>query len=576
MESLKKVIAQVVSQMRGMGLSQRLVLLLGAVLVAGSVIWMGQWAAQPEMVPLLAQDLETSELASVQTGLETLGEKFSVIGSRIFVSAGADRQSILARLQQDNKLPADTSIGFAALVQESNPWISQEENQRRWTVALQSELVRVLETFDGVKSASVFLNINSKRTLVSRNPVASTASVTLTMEGGEAVSRQLAMSVARMVAGAISGLKPADVAVVDSAGRRPWVPEEEADGSASQLYRDQLQRERTIATQIRAQLPDPNARVAVRVGLNHTARRMTSDEPVEGVATEIETTSDTVTSGYAAQEPGVRPNTGTGMVGGGAMNQNSEQETSRTKLVPGRITKEESTPSGDIEEIFASIYLSDLYLTTIYRKANPEAAEPTPEQLGEIFDQQEPRVRRQVRMLVTGQGENVEDENIAVDWYYQVPDMVPVVAAGALDEAVGWAKRYGPQSGLALLALASLGLMLRMARRGDVGAGESFGLEIGLPQDAIEAAQRAADDVQNVAESVSRRPPGQKGGGTGPMSSALAGAPQSEAGEGLLVAKEVDESTVQTQKMVEHVAKFVEKDAETVANLIERWVRSDD
>ena len=82
MASLQKTITQAVGQLRDMTVSQRLAILLGVALVAGSLVWLAQWAAQPEMVPLLDQSLGPENLALVQGGLDALGQKYRVEGSR--------------------------------------------------------------------------------------------------------------------------------------------------------------------------------------------------------------------------------------------------------------------------------------------------------------------------------------------------------------------------------------------------------------------------------------------------------------------------------------------------------------
>ncbi len=574
MESLKKILAQVAAQLQGMTLSQRLAIVLAAVLIAASVVWMAQWAAKPEMVALLGQDLQPEELATIRAGLEAMNEPVSVEGSRVYVSASANRPALLARLQQDNRMPADISSGFTALVQESNPWISQEENRRRWTVALQQELVRVLRTFDGVKQASVFLNLNSKRTLVARHEYHSTASVTLTMKDGTPVARSLAIAAARLVAGAVSGLSAEDVDVLDSRGRRAWNPEDDADGSASRLYREQLQRELKITEKILRHMPDPHARAEVTVKLNATSRQMTTESPTTPVEIETETTSMTSTIGQVSGEPGVRANTGTGAVANAGLREQTNQDTTKTRGTPGLETKIEKTPSGGVEEITAAIFLSDYYLSNIYARMNPdveEGAEPTYEQLEQVFQQEQPRIRDQVRMLIWGQETRIDEHSIALHWYYRVPGDVPTAAASSLDGAADLAQRYGPQAGLGLLALMSLGIMLRMARRSK--AGEAYAMELGLPKEAIEMARQSATEDKKAG---SPRASGATGDAEDDDDETSPTFRKSRATDGVLVAEEVEESVVQMQKMMQQVADLTESDPSVVAGLMERWVENHD
>jgi flagellar biosynthesis/type III secretory pathway M-ring protein FliF/YscJ len=458
------------------------------------------------------------------------------------------------------------------MTQESNPWISQAEQSRRWLLAQQTELERVLSRFDGVKSARVFLNINDKRTLVARHEAPSSASVTFEMRSGERVSRNLAQSAARMVAGAVSGLAPSNVSVVDSSGRVALDPAAEAeDGGTSSLYRTQVQREQKIANQIRTQLADPKARVNVRVELDLTARTKTSQTTTDGAILEEERSSTTQLSGSTSQQPGVEPNVGTASLGAGRSEQ-SEQRESNIKYDPSRTVEESQTPRGDVLAVKAAISLSELYLTQVYLKRSKSQEPPTYEQLEEIFKLIEPRIIKQVTMLIKGpDDQELSDDYVAVNWDYDVMAEPPVTTAGAIDTSLEFATRYGAQSGLALLALISLGMMLRLARKTE--GGETFGMEIGLPQDAIDAARRAAEDVELSASEMAAAKA--RGGAGSPESEAYAAdLPSAQASEGLLVAQEVDESTVQINKMVEQVAEFVQKDPEVVGHVLERWVES--
>src|SRR5574341_655407 len=134
MASLQQSAGNVVRQLRELTLSQRLAVLFGALLVAASLIGMAQWAARPEMVALLEQPLTSDDLATIRSGLLAMDEPHRIDGSRVLVRADSNRQAILAQLGQMDKMPSDTSIGFAELVREANPWLPQEENNKRWTV----------------------------------------------------------------------------------------------------------------------------------------------------------------------------------------------------------------------------------------------------------------------------------------------------------------------------------------------------------------------------------------------------------------------------------------------------------
>jgi len=571
MASLQDTIAKAMRHLGDMTLSQRLAIALGALLVVGSIIWLAQWAAQPEMVPLLpGQSLEPEDVAEVRAGLDAMGEPYRVEGSQVMVRARANRQALLASLQQAEKLPADTAIGFAELVKEANPWISQSENERRWTVALQSELARVLRQFNGVKQARVLLNMSTKKGFARTQPESS-AGVTLHMAGGERVSRSLALAAARMVAGAVQGLRVENVEVLDGGNNRvalDW--EAEDSGSASSLHQQRKQLEREKTAQIREQLRfDPDVLVSVIVDLDYTTKQEQDSTLSEGTMVKEERESTETTRNRRSGQPGVEPNVGL-EAGSGSGIDKSTTDREETISEPSRRHITTQTPAGVPTEIRAAVSLSYTYLASIYRHNNPEADPPTEENIKSVFASQEQRIATHVAKLMIPP----EPEQVSVDWHYDTLEPEVVVVADPLDTSLDLAAKYGPASGLGLLALLALGMMMRLAKRQDVG--ESFGMEIGLPKDAIDAAKRAAQDIEAAAAQAAAegaaRSAGLGGAGFAGVQAAKAPLPIGEEAEGVLDAQEVDESAVKITQMISQVATMTEQDNEAMAHLVENWI----
>jgi flagellar biosynthesis/type III secretory pathway M-ring protein FliF/YscJ len=575
MESLRKLLVRIVAQLRGLSLSQRLAILLGGLLVGVSVVSLVRWAAAPEMVPLLNQDLQPDELARARDGLDLMNESYRLVGRKVMVRADANRQVILAHLQQQDKLPTDTSTGFDALVKESNPWISQAEHERRWAVALKHELEEVLQQFEGVRSASVFLPLGTSGRMFAKNAPATTASVTLTMQGGRPVPRELALAAARLVAGAVRGLSLKNVEVLDGNGVAALDWEGEAAGSGV-LERQRRKEEQDIQKKIVNQLPDPRVRVSIQVDLELTNLNVESEVPSKPVEISSDKTERETTRIRNGGQPGVQPNVGV-TAGGRAADESTVENTEKSEYVPAVTRERKATPPGAIKEVWAAVNVSRSYLESILRRTTPDATTASDQQIQQVFEREKVRIVSQVTKLVKPQ----DEAHVAVDWYYDSElEGAPPARSSALDETFQWARRYGPQSGLAMLALVSLGLMLRMARKSD--ASEAFGLEIGLPQEAIEAAQQAARDADQVAQRRTRgvRQAGPAGTESQVPEGLLEVGPisvgQASVTEGVLVAQEVDEKTVQTHKMLEQVAQVVDGDEEGTSALLEQWIQRSD
>lgn len=568
MDAFQKMLARAMQQLRGLSISQRASIFMGGALVALALAWMTQWAAQPDMTPLLPQNLSGDELARITSGLDSMGEPYKTSGSQVLVRADANKPALLARLTQSEHMPADTSIGFAALIKESNPWVSQEENDRRWTVALQAELEKVLRQLNGVKAAHVLLNLHQRKGF-SREAPTSSASVTLVMQGGDSVPKPLARAAARIVSGAVRGVPLRSVQVVDANGVAALDWEQDDPGATGAISQQRRDHERAYADKIRSQLAfDPRVRVNVQVELDLTTRASEVVTPTEPVDVFEDRKTETTTKSRPAGQPGVQPNVGLAAAGS-ARDENTSIESSKTERITGNRRTTESKPSGEVQSVFAAVNISYSYLAGVFRREGG-GDKPTTEQIQQIFEREKARVLSQVAVLVKPQTE----EQVRVDWYYdQLEEPVGTTStAGSLDETFDLARQYGPQAGLGLLALISLTMMLRLSKRS--GASESFGMELGLPKEAIEAARKAAQDVAQVAaQQKANRAQGRDDDGLMQFETAQ---PIGRAAgmDGVLEAREVDERTIQISKMIDQLGEMISGDREAVAGVLEHWARA--
>lgn len=567
MATAQQNISRWLTQLRDMTVSQRIAVGLGVVLIAGSLAWMAQWAASPEMSPLLDQPLSGEELALIRNGLDAIGEPYKLDGGRVLVRSGSNRSAVMAQLQQLDKLPSDLSVGFAQLVKETNPWLPQEENNRRWTVALKTELERVLRQLAGVKQAYVFLNLTSAQRGFSRNAPENKASITLITRSGEAVPRTLALAAARLVSGSVRGLPLRNVEVVDGNGVSALEWEDDADGNASGLRRLQKQIETDIAGKLREQFAfDRLLRVNVQAVLEHASRVEAKSTPSEGPPTETSKTEVSTSRGGSSAQPGVEPNVGA-TAGAGSDSTAHSEVTTTEKLQPGVTTETTNNPAGAMKQVFAAISVSHSYLASVWQRSNPDK-QPTEADIQATFDSLKGRIESQAAKLVMPP----DAKQVAVTWYYDAPaPAASVEDAGSLDVGLDIVRQYGPSSLLGVLALLALGVMMRLSKQKGA-AGDALGLELGLPKEAIEAAKKAAADLRAGAASAQGSSSVGADAGVGEDGSPL---PVGRPAEAMLEAREIDESEAQVTQMIEQVAAVAAKDEEGVAHLIDKWMESE-
>lgn len=562
MASIQSSAENALRQVRDMTLSQKIAIALGVILVAGSLGWLAQWAAAPEMTPLISGPIESEEYARLRTGLDIIGEPYKEEGDMLLVRASANKHGLIARLTQMDMMPADTSLTYEQLIKDANPFLSQAENERRWILATRNHIERVLRSLDGVQSADVLLNVGEGRRMFAKNRPEPTASVTLKMKGAMPVTRELALAGARAVSGAIRGMKVSNVSVIDAGNGKPALDwEDEDSSSATRIEHRRRALERETEQKIRQQLAsDSSALVSVRAELDYTQRNTESLEPIEGVEITRRTSERQTSRARQSGQPGVQPNTGAA-IGGGGNADTDRSETSDVELAPGHKKTHEQTPAGEPTRIFAAVSLSHTYLAGIYKRQNPDAEAPTEPEIERLFLTQKKRIQDRLALLVKPQ----VPEQVAVDWYYDVLDDNPPAMESAVAGSLEVAGRYAPMGALALLAMVSLGLMLRMSRQSNLG--EAFGIEIGMPKEALEAARRAAADLKAG------------GGGSGGVGgdAGFAGmdpslVPTGESADGLLDAQEIDERHVQINSMLEQVETSFAEDEDGVTALVERWV----
>ena len=123
METLRQLLSRIQQQLAMMTRSQQLAIGLCAVIIMGSLLWLAQWSARPQLEPLLDQPMTGQETAAAIAALEVRGAEFDERGDRIYVKPD-ERRKLQRELAADGALPQDTSLGFENLLKDQSPSIS--------------------------------------------------------------------------------------------------------------------------------------------------------------------------------------------------------------------------------------------------------------------------------------------------------------------------------------------------------------------------------------------------------------------------------------------------------------------
>jgi flagellar biosynthesis/type III secretory pathway M-ring protein FliF/YscJ len=541
MEFIKKQLEQIKEHLGTLTTSQRLVIYLLVVIIFIALFWTIYQTSSPSMVALFEKTLTDSEIATYENKLELWDITYRVEGGKILVKR-QELDRILARLGQNNALPSDMSESWKKLILDSDMWISQEDRQNRWKLALEQRLGQIIQLMDGVQNAYVIINNGSKK-LFSDGPSSDpSASVYLSMKSGEAPSKALVLAVAGMVSGAVDRLTRERVQVIAN-GAPCRVPDNNSPYSTDALdaRRDY---ERHFSDKIQQVLAINNAQVGVFVELETETIQTTEQKYGDPIVSREHATENTSEPMMPKGEPGVRPNTGMTVQMPEAAGQKSSQTESDTEYQGSRdltqIVKQKNP--GAVRTIRATINIPYSYFVEIFQTQTGKTDKPTEAQLEPIIKAQEENISKKILPII-----NATDPSfVEVSYFYDQPATIGSTTALAASGPTSLPDlmKFAKPAGLVVLAFASLLMVLMMMKK----ASSNVSIQ---------------NLEQKLAAQAEPTPPLE--GETGPVGEA-------SSTEGVLEGIEVDEHTLRTRKMAEQVATMVKEDPASAATLIRQWI----
>ena len=166
---------------------------------------------------LLYADIELREAGQVVDQLERarIPHQLEAGGTRILVPA--DQVSRARLLLAKEGLPSGGSIGYEIFDRSDSLTASGFQQAINQTRAMEGELSRTIRMLQGVKAARVHL-VLPKREPFARDRQEAQASVVLTMAGAARLDNEGTQAVLNLIAAAVPGLRPQNIAIVDSRG----------------------------------------------------------------------------------------------------------------------------------------------------------------------------------------------------------------------------------------------------------------------------------------------------------------------------------------------------------------------
>ena len=184
----------------------------GAIAVIAAVMMM--MSKQPN--ELLLSNVDPKESAAATQALDAAGIKYETKSDGATIYVARDKVNAARQLIFTKGLVTSGSVGYEIFDTSSalgqTDFVQQLNRQR----ALQGELERTIQGWDGVRAARVHL-VLPKRQLFEEDAEKPTAAVTIST--GREPSADMVRAVQNLVAGSVAGMKPEAVNVIDQHGK---------------------------------------------------------------------------------------------------------------------------------------------------------------------------------------------------------------------------------------------------------------------------------------------------------------------------------------------------------------------
>lgn len=258
-----------------LGLNQRVSLVVAALAVVGGLIGVAIWSQRPDYQLLYAR-LSEKDAAAIIGQLQTQNIPHIVTAGGTAVQVPSDQVYKLRMDLASKGLPSGDGVGFE-IFDKGQFGLSDFVQRTNYLRAIQGELARTIMQLQGVRAARVMIVQPENRLLLTDQGVKSTASVFVDVGGGRLDLDQV-NSIRHLVANAVQGLAPDQVAVVDNRGRvlSEDLKQDPTLGTASSQMRYRQQVEDYFAKKVESML-------AAVIGPGNAVVRVSAEIETEAV-----------------------------------------------------------------------------------------------------------------------------------------------------------------------------------------------------------------------------------------------------------------------------------------------------
>jgi flagellar M-ring protein FliF len=457
---------------------------------------------------ITAAEADRMQAAIAQAGLNDAVRE----GNQILVPRGQTAQ-YLAAVADAGALPAKLDTLLLDTAANASLIEDRPTREARLKAAREQMITMIIRKMDGVEDANVVFDIREPKGFEKR---LITAMVSVRPAPGEELTSRRQQMIRLAVCGAIAGLNPKDVSILNLRDRSQW---ESASGVEPADFSDPyFQTRTTYENQMKQRIEDllryiPGLRVQVTAELDDTISAETRSITSQGDTQTIsEQTEESVITDAQVEDRG-RP--GPSVQGPNrappeesvARNEHKTETSSRNadSFVP--TTQEDIRRAGFVpKDVRASIAVPSDYILSVWRERNPDAAadaRPSAADIDNISTEQQTFIEGSVSQLLPRQPENAPYPNVRVT-VYQSMTPPPTVEPTTVSKALLWASSNSGSLIMAGLALVSL-VMLRGMVKG-----------IPSPETNVILSMSSGANASKAGDGFRGAEGGGDGGGAGP------------------------------------------------------------
>lgn len=524
MEFLNQALAQLTDLFKSMTPGARIASGLLTAVVAISLAYLFKaGVAGPDGYLMGGAHFSAAELPAMEAAFAKAGlSDYSMEGNQIRVPR-AQQAAYMGALADAGALPTNFGDYLTQATSASNPFLTGAQREQMLKTATIKELSKIIRNMPGIEQAAVMYDVDTKSGL--RREKFYTASVMVKPIGSLPLDEARVPMIRHLVAGAVAGLEPNKVTVIDQNGRA-WTASSSVSGLAGgddAYFERQRRWQQWVEDSVRKSLAYvPELTVAASVELDkeieHTVSTTKPDDPQKAVPifTREDSKSLTEERGGPAGRPGLEaqgPNQAAALSAASSSGNKSaeEQSTAETQSVVGNSVQKIAMHPLTPKKISVAVGIPDSYFKQIWQQRNPtpagqEKPEPDPTALEKISVEETTKIRTHVaRMVLSPETKELAETemNVTVTTFAHL-ESAPLPELGAATQALGLLGQYYQPLGLAGLALVSL-LMVRSLVR-TIPAGAPPGpAAVTLPFDANATAGDEANEPVAAANRLKRR-----------------------------------------------------------------------